>query len=256
MSEHIKTERRDRVLVLKIDRPDKKNAFTQAMYAAAADVIGHAAQDAQVRTLLITGVAGAFSAGNDIQDFLSAPLADADAPVLRFMRALSDFPKPVIAAVTGVAIGIGSTLLLHCDLVYVGQSARFQFPFVNIGICPEYASTYLLPRTMGHARAAELTFFGEPFTAETAREYGLVNAVLPDAEVESHALERATRLAQQPPNALRVTKKLLKRWTHETVREAIRIEAEHFAPMLRDKEALEALTAFLHKRKPDFSKFS
>jgi len=255
MTEHIKTESHGRVLVLRIDRPDKKNAFTQAMYAAAAEAIQHAAQDKQVRVLLIAGVPGAFSAGNDIQDFLNAPLADPDAPVLRFMRALCECPKPVVAAVNGVAIGIGSTLLLHSDLVYAGQSARFQFPFVNIGICPEYASTYLLPRIMGHVRAAELTFFGEPFTAQTAREYGLVNAVLPEAEVEAHALERAQRLAQQPPNALRVTKKLLKRWTSQTVMDAIKIEAEHFGPMLRQAEALEALTAFMQKRKPDFSKF-
>ena len=159
----------------------------------------------------------------------------------------------MIAAVNGFAIGVGVTLLLHCDLVYLAQGARLQLPFVNIGICPEFASTYLLPRFMGPARAAELVMFGEPFSAAQALEHGLATAVLADAEVERHALERARKLAQQPPHALRVTKQLMRKWPLETVAEAIREEAVHFIAMLKGPEAREAMTAFMQKRKPDFT---
>jgi enoyl-CoA hydratase/carnithine racemase len=206
--------------------------------------------------VLFAGHPGAFSAGNDMQDFLNAPLTNfEDSAVGKFMYALAKFPKPVVAAVDGVAIGIGVTLLLHSDLVYTGESVRFQAPFVNLGICAEYASSLLMPRMMGHVRAAELLLLGEPFTAATAKECGLVNAVLPDGTVEAHARERAIKLASQPPNAVRVTKMLMKRWTEQEVLEALPLEASHFGPMLKQPEALEALTAFVQKRKPDFSKF-
>jgi enoyl-CoA hydratase/carnithine racemase len=255
MSELIQTHLQDRVLTVRLNRADKKNALTQEMYSAMAEAVKGAVTNPGVRVLVFAGAPDAFCAGNDLQDFLKNPPKGDDAPVARFMRELAAFPKPVIAAVNGVAVGIGVTLMLHCDLVYVGQNARLQMPFTNIGICPEFASTYLLPRIMGHARAAELTLFGEFFTAAKALEYGLINAVLPDAEVEPHALQRAAKLAQQAPNALRVTKKLLHRWSLETVQEAIRVEADHFIPMLGQPEALEAMTAFMQKRKPDFSKF-
>ena len=255
MSDLIQTELQDRVLTLRMNRPDKKNALTQAMYAAMADALNQAAENHEVRVLVIAGVPDAFTSGNDLQDFLKNPPKGDDAPVARFMRALAVFPKPVIAAVNGFAVGIGVTLLLHSDLVYVGQNAKLQMPFTNIGICPEFSSTYLLPRIMGNVRAAELTLFGEPFTAAKALEYGLVNEVLPDAEVEPRALERARKLAQQAPNALRVTKKLLHHWSEKTALEAIQVEADHFIPMLGQPEALEAMTAFMQKRKPDFSKF-
>jgi len=244
------------VLTLRINRPDKKNALTQAMYSAMADAVEAAATDPAVRVLLFTGTDGVFTSGNDIKDFLNAPPVSTDTPVARFMKALAVFPKPAVASVTGLAIGIGVTLLLHCDLVYVGKNTHLQMPFVNIGICPEYASTYLLPRIMGHQRAAELLLFGDPFTAQTALEYGLVNAVLDDNAVDTYAQQRATRLAQQPPNAVRVTKQLLKRWRQDVIEEAIVVEAEHFIQMLREPEAMEAMTAFMEKRKPDFSRFS
>jgi enoyl-CoA hydratase/carnithine racemase len=255
MSDLIQTQLQDRVLTLRMNRPDKKNALTQAMYSAMADALKEAAENHEVRVLVIAGVADAFTSGNDLQDFLKNPPTGEDAPVARFMRALATFPKPVIAAVNGFAVGIGVTLLLHSDLVYVGQNARLQMPFTSIGICPEFSSTYLLPRIMGNVRAAELTLFGEAFTAAKALEYGLVNEVLPDAEVEPRAQERARKLAQQAPNALRVTKKLLHRWSEKTALEAIQVEADHFIPMLGQPEALEAMTAFMQKRKPDFSKF-
>lgn len=244
----------DGVLTVRINRPDKKNALTQAMYASMADAIDAAADESAVRVLLFTGTGGIFTGGNDIKDFLSTPPVTADSPVLRFMRTLAAFPKPAVASVTGLAIGIGVTLLLHCDLVYVGRNTRLQMPFVNIGICPEYASTYLLPRIMGHQRAAELVLFGDPFTAQTALECGLVNAVLDDDAVDAHALERAIRLAQQSPKAVHITKKLLKHWRQDVIAEAITVEAEHFTAMLREPEAVEAMTAFMQKRKPDFSR--
>lgn len=249
------TELKDQVLTIRMNRADKKNALTQAMYSAMADALIEAAATAEVRVVVLTGTLEAFCAGNDLQDFMKLPPVSNDSPVLRFMNTLATFPKPVVAAVTGPAVGIGVTMLLHCDLVYAGTHARLQMPFVNIGICPEFASSLLLPKIMGHVRAAELVLLGEPFTAATAKEYGLVNAVLPDADVEPHARERALKLAQQPPNALRISKKLLRRWEEKQAIEAITLEAGHFAPMLGQPEAIEAMTAFVGKRKPDFSKF-
>lgn len=247
------------VLTLRLNRAEKKNALTQAMYGTLADAINVAASDPAIRVLVIAGGPDAFTAGNDMIDFMkvvSKSGGGGDSPVIRFMNALATFPKPAIAAVNGLAIGVGVTLLLHCDLVYAGQNARFTMPFVNIGIVPEYASTYLMPRIMGHARAMEMVMFGEPFTSAHARECGLVNEVLADDQVEARALERARKLAQQPPNALRTAKRLMKRWTEPTVTEAIPLEAFHFVPMLSMPEAQEAIGAFIEKRKPDYSKFS
>ena len=256
MSDLIQTELQDRVLTLRMNRPDKKNALTQAMYAAMADALNQAAENHEVRVLVIAGVPDAFTSGADLKLLAEQdPQGVAALDLPGYWAPLARCPKPVIAAVNGFAVGIGVTLLLHSDLVYVGQNAKLQMPFTNIGICPEFSSTYLLPRIMGNVRAAELTLFGEPFTAAKALEYGLVNEVLPDAEVEPRALERARKLAQQAPNALRVTKKLLHHWSEKTALEAIQVEADHFIPMLGQPEALEAMTAFMQKRKPDFSKF-
>ncbi|MGQ0502805.1 MAG: enoyl-CoA hydratase [Panacagrimonas sp.] len=245
------------VLTLRLNRPEKKNALTQAMYAAMIEGVSAAATDPSVRVLVIAAAGDAFCAGNDLADFVKgAGSGGPDRPVFRLMQALIAFPKPIIASVNGLAIGIGVTMLLHCDLIYAGEGTRFSLPFVNIGIAPEFASSYLLPRLMGHARAAELVLFGEPFTAAHARECGLVNEVLPNDQVEARALERAARLAQQPPNALRTAKKLLRRWTEPDVNQAIAVEGFHFVPMLSLPEAQEAMGAFLQKRKPDFSGFS
>lgn len=246
----------DGILTVRLNRADKKNSLTGTMYASLAQAINEGAANPAVRVMLIAGAPDCFSAGNDVQDFIKAPNGSGDSPVIRFMQALAAFPKPVVAAVNGLAIGVGVTMLLHCDLIYAGENTRFQLPFTNLGIVPEYAATYLLPRIMGHARAMELALFGEPFTAAHARECGLVNEVLPDADVEARALERASRLVGQPPNALRTTKRLMKRWTEGTITAAIPLEAFHFVPMLSQPEAQEALTAFIQKRKPDFSKFS
>lgn len=247
----------DGVMTIRLNRPDKKNALTQAMYTALAEACVQADRDPAVRSVVLTGTPDCFCSGNDIADFLKAPLADEDAPVIRFMMALAGVAKPVVAALNGPAIGVGTTLLLHVDLAYAGESTRFQLPFVNIGICPEYASTYLMPRMIGHVQAAELLLLGEPFSAAQALDARLINAVLPDGEVQAHARAQARKLAQKPPAALRTSKALLKRWRGgDFLREVILKEAEHFGAMLHDAEAKEALTAFLEKRKPDFSRFN
>lgn len=254
-TEHIVTELQDHVLTIRLNRPDKKNALTQAMYTAMAEALLKADTDDAVRSILFTGTPDCFCSGNDIQDFLQMPPSSKDAPVARFMLALASARKPVVAALNGPAVGVGTTLLLHVDLAYAGESTRFHMPFVNIGICPEFASSLLLPQMIGHAQAAELVMLAEPFTAQKALECKLINAVLPNDQVLEHARAKAVKLAQQPPQALRTTKALLRRWTSARIEEAILAEADQFMPMLKGPEALEALTAFLQKRKPDFSKF-
>lgn len=253
---HIQTELQDRVLTLRINRPDKKNALNQAMYSAMADIVKAAGSNDEVRVLLLTGTGDSFCSGNELQDFLGAPPEPTpDAPVIRFMLELAAFEKPIVVAITGPAVGIGTTLLFHVDLAYASENARFLMPFVNIGICPEYASSVLLPRNIGHVQAAELVMLGEPFTAAKALDARLINAVLPTEEVLPTAIAKARRLAEQPPQALRTTKALLKRNDTALVRDTIMLEAEHFSSMLRGEEAREALTAMVGKRKPDFSRF-
>jgi len=253
---HIVTEKHEGVLRVEIRRPEKKNALTAAMYARLADVFQQAAGDSDIRVLLLHGQPGAFTAGNDLGEFLNDPPMSEDAPVFRFLEAFRVFPKPFLAAVTGVAVGVGTTMLLHCDLVYAGEGARFQLPFVSLGLCPEAASSLLLPALIGHARAAEIILLGEPFGATQAREMGLVNAVLPDAGVLEHALARARRLAVQPPAAVRLAKQLLKRSKAALVEETMAEEDRQFKVRLTSPEAKEAFGAFLEKRKPDFSRFS
>ncbi len=254
MPEHIRTERADGVLHLALDRPDKKNALTRAMYAALADALTDAASDARVRAVVLGGSGGVFTAGNDLGDFVQAPPTDPDSPVFRFLSAAVGFPKPLVAAVEGPAIGIGTTILLHCDLAYAAPDALFKMPFVDLGLVPEAASSLLLPRLAGPARAAELLMFGEAFSAETAREIGLVNAVV-DGDVTAHALGRARTLAQKPPAALRQTKALLRRATADAVGDTLAHEGRLFVERLASPEAQEAFTAFFEKRPPDFSRF-
>lgn len=256
MTAQLLTELADRVLTLRFNRAEKKNALTADMYQATADALTAAAKNPDVRVVLLTGTQGCFSAGNDLQDFLQNPPVQPNAPVIQFMNAIATFPKPLVASVQGFAVGVGTTMLLQCDLVYAGENARLQLPFVNIGICPELASSYVLPRLMGNARAAELVMLGEAISAKKALEYGLVNEVLADDAVEARARERALKLASQPPEAMRTAKMLMRRWDQNTVLEAIKFEAGFFMPMLGKPEAKEAMGAFLEKRKPDFSKFS
>lgn len=243
------------VLRIRLNRPGKKNAITRAMYTAMTAALERAVTEPAVRVVLITGVPGCFTSGNDLLDFVQHPPKDESSPVLQFLGAMAAFPKPIVAAVNGIAVGIGVTLLLHCDLVYAAEDARFQMPFVNLGLCPEAASSYLLPRLMGHVRAAELLLLGEPFDARTAREFGLVNGLCSVQAVEEEAMARALRLAAQPPAAVRATKALIKSALVQPVAGALREESVRFAERLTSPEAAEAFQAFLGKRKPDFSRF-
>lgn len=242
------------VVTLTFNRLDKKNSFTTAMYAAMAEAVETAAADPASRVLVFQGHETVFSAGNDIADFLNNPPATADSPVFQFLRAISTFPKPALAAVCGPAVGIGTTLLLHCDLVYAGDNAAFAMPFVNLGLCPEAASSLLVPRLMGHHRAAEALLLGEPFTAETALEVGLANRVVPPSEAHALAQSVARKLASKPMASLVETKRLMKKGLAAQVAALMAEEGESFGRMLREPAAREAFGAFMEKRKPDFSK--
>ena len=255
MSEHVVTETSEGVLRVELRRPEKRNALTRAMYVALAEAFGGANGDRTARVVLLHGQPDVFCGGNDVQDFREATPEEAGEQALGFLTALSTCEKPVVAAVSGQAIGIGATMLLHCDLVHAGESARLQFPFARLGLCPEAASSLLLPRLVGHQRAAELLFLGEPFGAERARELGLVNGVHPDAEVLPKARALAARLAAMPASALRATKMLTKRATAEEVAETIRAEGQVFRTLLGSPAAREALAAFAEKRQPDFTRF-
>ncbi|MBP6898470.1 MAG: enoyl-CoA hydratase [Burkholderiaceae bacterium] len=243
------------VATIEIARPEKKNALTQAMYTAMAEAIVNAGADASVRALLITGQPGVFTSGNDLEDFMQRPPQGADSPVFRFMQALLDCEKPVVAAVTGAAVGIGTTMLLHCDLVYVSDEARLAMPFVGLGLVPEYASSLLVPLLMGPVRATEKLLLGDPFSGEQAVECGIANAVLPAAEVLPHARRMAERFNALPPGAVRDSKRLMRAPMKAQIQAVMAEEGAIFGQRLRSPEAMEAFQAFFQKRKPDFSKF-
>src|SRR6188768_4298761 len=250
----IKTAVVDGVATIEIARPEKKNAITRAMYTQLAVAFDAAREDAAVRAVLLTGQAGIFTAGSDIEDFVQRP-SDEGPPSITFMKALIGCDKPVVAAVTGAAIGIGTTMLLHCDFVYVSDEARLAMPFVSLGLVPEFASSLIVPQLMGNARAAEKLLLGEPFTGADAVEMGIANAVLPAAEVAPHARRVAERFNALPPGAVRETKRLMRRYRAGAAEEAIRVESGIFAARLQSPEAKEAFGAFFQKRKPDFSQF-
>ncbi len=256
MTDRILTSIDDGVMTIRINRPEKKNALTVEMYAAMNGALRAADADDDVRVVLITGTQDVFSAGNDIQDFIRNPPSDEGSPVGLFLQEMVHARKPVVAAVNGVAVGIGTTLLLHCDLVYAGEGARFRLPFVDLALTPEAGSSFILPRMVGHQRAAELLMLAEAFDAAAAREIGFVNEVLPDDRVEARALAAARELAAKPPTALRLTKALLRRGSARSLEETIGYEMDRFWERLRSPEAREAFTAFVERRKPDFSKFS
>lgn len=241
------------VCTLTFHRVDKKNAFTQAMYSQLAQALADAEADAATRVVLLQGDATVFSAGNDIGDFLNHPPRNEEAPVFRFLRALASFPKPLVAAVCGPAVGIGTTMLLHCDLVYAGDNAAFALPFVNLGLCPEAASSLLLPQMLGYHRAAEALLLGEPFMAEAALEVGLVNRVLPPTECNAYAQAQAKKLAAKPLASLVATKRLMKQGQQAATLQRIEQEGHTFGQLLRGPAAKEAFSAFMQKRRPDFS---
>jgi enoyl-CoA hydratase/carnithine racemase len=252
--QEILTHTADGVTTLTINRVDKKNSFTTAMYGAMADALALAKDDDAVRAVVIQGDVTVFSAGNDIGDFLKNPPATQDSPVFRFLRGIATFPKPVIAAVCGPAVGIGTTMLFHCDLVYAGDNAAFSMPFVNLGLCPEAGSSLLVPQMMGYHRAAEALLLGEPFMAEAAMEVGLVNRIVPPTEANGMAQAQARKLAAKPLSSLVETKRLMKQGQLPLVLAQITEEAKSFGRMLGEPAAKEAFTAFMEKRKPDFSK--
>jgi enoyl-CoA hydratase/carnithine racemase len=255
----IKTGVFNGVATIEIARPEKKNALTAAMYQAMSDALHAAVADPAVRAVLFVGQPGIFTSGNDIEDFMSRPPGAGsdgmDSPVFRFMRALLECDKPVVAAVTGAAIGIGTTMLLHCDFVYVSDEARLAMPFVSLGLVPEFASSLLVPQLMGNVRAADKLLLGDPFTGQQAVDCGIASAVLPAGEVVAHARRVAERFNALPPGAVRESKQLLRGPQREALLKTIRQEGELFGKRLRSAEAMEAFQAFFQKRKPDFSKF-
>jgi enoyl-CoA hydratase/carnithine racemase len=254
MNGHVLVERQDGILQITMNRPEKKNALTVAMYEAMTAAMSEAAADDAVRVVVIAGTEACFTAGNDLSDFLDGPPAGQDSPVFHFLKALVTARKPVIAVVHGPAVGIGTTMLLHCDLVYAGASARLQLPFVNLGLSPEAASSLLLPQLMGHRRAAELLLLGEAIDADTALQWGLVNAVRSDRELDGFARHKAQQLAAQPPSAVQLSKSLMKRATLAAIEEAMAEEGRHFLARLQSPEAREAMQAFLERRPADFSR--
>ncbi|MCF4994285.1 enoyl-CoA hydratase [Pseudomonas syringae] len=246
MTDAILLERERGLLTLRLNRPDKKNALTRAMYSRLADALEQADADPEINAVLITGSAECFTAGNDIADFIQQPPSDLDSPVFHFMLNLLECRKPVIAAVAGAAVGIGATMLLHCDLVYVSRDARLRMPFVNLGLCPEFASSLILPRLLGHARAAQLLLLGEDFSGEQAAEWGIATEALCSGEAAlATAREVALRFDELPVDAVRISKQLMKAPDRELIRKVIEEEGALFTRRLRSPEAVAALTGFI-----------
>ena len=249
MTETLLLDRQRGLLTVRLNRPDKKNALTRAMYRQLAQALAMADSDPQIRAVLLTGSSDCFTAGNDIVDFLEQPPNDLDNPVFQFMLSLLDCRKPVIAAVAGPAVGIGTTLLLHCDLVYVSRDARLRMPFVNLGLCPEFGSSLILPRLLGQAKAAQLLLLGEGFSGEQAVAWGIATEALDDGEaVLAKAREVALRFESLPPEAVRISKQLMKAPDREALRKVIEEEGKLFTQRLRSPEAVAALSGFINRR--------
>jgi enoyl-CoA hydratase/carnithine racemase len=243
------------VRTVTFNRPEKKNALTQAMYARLTDELTTAADDSRIRVVVFTGAADAYTSGNDVTDFLRVQEIDGKLPAFGFIEALPRFPKPLLAAVNGLAVGVGTTMLLHCDMVFASPNAVFSVPFARLGLCPEAGSSALLPRLAGMQRASELLMLGDPFDAERAREMGLVNEIVPTAELSARVAERAAAIAKLPPASVRATKALIRGSVGAGLAEVMERERTVFHERLASPEAAEAATAFLEKRMPDFSGF-
>lgn len=252
---HVLIEQHGTILRVALNRAEKKNALTHAMYTAMNEAIARVEDDPGLRVLFLTGTPDCFTSGNDMKDFMNNPPTGPESPVSRFLGAILTAKKPIVAAVNGPAVGVGTTMLLHFDLVYAGASARFQMPFVSLGLCPEGGSSLLLPHLVGHRKAAELLMLAETFGAHEACEYGLVNAVFNDADYQQEAWALAERLAAQPPASVRIAKAQM-RAAFPQLTEVMAKEGLEFMSRLRSPEAMEAVGAFLQKRKPDFSRFA
>ena len=244
------------VMTITFNRLDKKNAITGAMYALLANAIEHAQNTDSVKVVVLQGHETIFTAGNDISDFLHRPRTSNESPAMDFLHNISTCTKPIVESVCGPAVGIGTTMLMHCDLVYAGDNAAFALPFVNLGLCPEAASRRLVPQMMGYHRAAEALLLGEPFMAEAALEVGLVNRVVAPNEANNLANAIAQKLAKKPISALIETKRLMKKNQMGIVQSTMKEELVSFGRMLHEPAAKEAFGAFLEKRKPDFSKIN
>jgi enoyl-CoA hydratase/carnithine racemase len=254
MTEHVKTEVSDGIMTLTLARPEKKNALSNAMYSAMSDGLERAEQDAEVRVVLFQGDGDSFTAGNDLADFSAASAGSNHGPseASRFISNLGKATKPLIAAVQGNAVGVGTTMLLHCDLVYLGDNARLMTPFVNLALVPEAASSWLLPARVGHVRAYAMFALGEPVDAATALAWGLANALLPVSDLRGRARAAAEALTKRPAGSLTQTKALMREF--ERIAAQIERESGIFAERLVSAEAREAFTAFAERRKPDFAK--
>ena len=253
MNDLVVVSNTDGVLEVRFNRPEKKNALTRDMYDTVSAAFERADADPAIRVVLLTGTGDTFTSGNDVKDFQgtnSRPRGGS-----RFLPAISSLQKPLIAAVNGAAIGVGTTMLMHCDLIVAARSARFVMPFTSLGLVPEAASSLLVPRLLGHQRASAMLLLGEPLDAATALEWGLVNRVVDDAALMDTAREMAQRLAALPPQAVRLTKRLIKHGVSD-VAGRIQEEIGLFTERLASPEAQEAFAAFMEKRKPDFSRFS
>ena len=251
MSDHIQTERHGAVVVIRMARPEKKNALTADMYTGMTGALRDATRDDGVRAIMVTGAGGCFTSGNDLRDFAATPPSDLESPVFQFLREISSCPKPIVAGVTGLAIGIGTTMLLHCDLVVADPDTRFSLPFINLGLVPEAASSLLLPQLVGHVRASELLLLGEMFDAAAAERFGIINKVSAAGAADGDAMAWAEALAAKAPNALRLSKALIKSESTGIARR-MQEEARDFLPQLRGPEFQEALRAFMEKRAPTF----
>jgi enoyl-CoA hydratase/carnithine racemase len=247
------TERSGPILRIQLNRPTTKNAMTSAMYITLAELLDSAAKDDEIRVALWHGAGDSFCAGNDIGDFLKNPPGPGESPQALLIKALINFDKPIVAAVHGAAIGGGTTMLTHCDFVYAGESAKFQMPFINLALVPEFGASCTVPARIGYLRAAELILLGTPFDANRAEELGLVTRVVPDQNLLATATETAQKLADKPTAALEACKRLMKRSTRDQLERAAKLENEEFSTRVRSAEAKEAFTAFLEKRRPNFS---
>jgi enoyl-CoA hydratase/carnithine racemase len=252
--DEIVTEHTGSIMRIQLNRPTKRNAMTSAMYVALAGLFNEAANDQNTRVVLWHGAGDSFCAGNDIEDFLKNPPGPGESPQAGLMNALVNFDKPLVAAVQGAAIGGGTTMLTHCDFIYAGESTKFQMPFINLAVVPEFGSSCSVPARIGHVRAAELILLGSPFDGKRAAEWGLVTEAVSDKDALPKAIETARKLAAKPAAALQASKKLMKQPFREQIKAAMKAENEEFSVQVRSEDAKEALTAFLEKRKPDFTK--
>lgn len=250
----IVTERSGSILRVMFNRPAKKNAMTSSMYLTLADLLNQALQDDGIRVVLWHGAGDSFCAGNDVEDFLKNPPGPGQSPQATLIAAFLSFDKPIVAAVQGAAVGGGTTMLTHCDFVYAGESAKFVMPFIDLGVVPEFGTSASIPARFGYIRAAELIFLGQVFDAKRAAELGFVTRVVPDGKLLETATETAQKLAQKPAGALRASKRLMRDATRGQLEQAVKAELQEFSSHVRSADAEEALTAFLQKRPPDFTR--